>query len=501
MVRGGWFTRRVPLILSVLAVLAMVAGVTAWQYRRQIELVPLYLRPIDDRDRTAAKKDGFDVLVMVLDACRADKLPAYGFPRETAPAIDALARDPDATVFRRHYANATWTKPSTASLFTGLFPHEHGAFKAWRPGDGDQTGRSFVAQVLSDEAETMGEMFADEGYYTFAAITGSHIDQQFGFAQGFDEYYALGGESELPRVWVTNALVRAIEGNFFGYVHLLGCHQPFPPAVRHQGYMAAYGFEYPEAERIAQGVDFTTTAVKEPLNEGRLELTEDDRRFLNLIYEAQVRWMDEQFFEPILAALKDAGRYDNTLIIVTADHGEALFEHQAYAHAGSLLWEEVVRIPLIVKFPKGTRPAALGAEVEELTSSVDLLPALATMLGRKVPEHARGTPIFDGAFAGPVLIEGFACPPTVDDCLLSWSLLEDRYKLIQHPGEIMLFDLEHDPLETRSIAEEHPDLVVQLAAAAAELRGRSTTNFLASDVETQIDEDAVRTLRSLGYIQ
>ena len=498
----GWFARRAPLLVVAIAALAAVAGAVAWQYRSDLKLLSYYVRPIDDRERIAAKNDGFDVLLLVLDACRADKLSAYGFERPTAPALDALARDPDATLFRRHYANGTWTKPSTASLFTGMFVHEHGAFKSWRPEQGDGTGQSFIAQVLPDEVATMAELFADEGYYTFGAVTGHHIDQQFGFAQGFDEYHALGGfGGDGPRVQVANALVGATEGNFFGYVHMLGCHYPFPPEVRHAGYMESYGFEYAEAERIADGVDFTTAAVNSPLNEGRLALTDDDLRFLNLLYEAQIRLMDEEYIQPILAALKETGRYDNTLIIVTADHGEALYEHQAYAHAGDLLWEEVVHIPLIVKFPKGMRPTTLGDEVAELTSSVDLLPAVAQMLERAAPAHARGAPIFGGTFAGSVLIEGPFCPPALDDCLNSWALLKDDYKLIDAPGEALLFDLERDPLEQHSIAEERPELVAQLRAAAAELRGESTSDFLARDVETDLDEEAVRSLRGLGYIQ
>ena len=104
--------------------------------------------------------------------------------------------------------------------------------------------------------------------------------------------------------------------------------------------MATYGFDYPEAERIAQGVDFTTTEIAESLNHGSLKLTADDVRFLNLIYEAQIRLMDEQIVQPLLAALKETGRYDNTLIVVTADHGEALYEHQTYAHGEDWLWRK-----------------------------------------------------------------------------------------------------------------------------------------------------------------
>ena len=500
----GWLTRRLPVLLVTVAALTGVAGAVAWQYRSELRaelrLLRHYFRPIDDRERIAVKKDGFDVLFVVLDACRAHKLSAYGFKKETAPGIEALARDPDATLFRRHYANATWTKPSTTSLFTGMFAHDHGMFKSWR---GKQDGRTvyrFSNQVLSDESETMAEMFAEEGYYTFATTYGAVLVREFGFAQGFDEFLQFGRQQK-AQTWATDALVRSIEGNYFGFAHFHGCHQPFPPEARHEGYMATYGFDYPEAERIAQGVDFTTTEIAESLKDGSLKLTADDVRFLNLIYEAQIRLMDEQIVQPLLAALKETGRYDNTLIVVTADHGEALYEHQTYAHGEDWLWEEVVHIPLIVKFPKNMRPPALGNEVAELTSSVDLLPALAGLLGRAAPKQAHGSPIFGGTFGNLILIDGYACPSALNDCLGSWAVLKDRYKLIESPGEALLFDLEHDPLEQNSIAESWPELVAELRAAAAELRSELIGDSLARDVEIEIDDEAVRQLRGLGYIQ
>ncbi len=143
----------------------------------------------------------------------------------------------------------------------------------------------------------------------------------------------------------------------------------------------------------------------------------------------------------------------------------------------------------------------LGNEVAELTSSVDLLPALAGLLGRAAPKQAHGSPIFGGTFGNLILIDGYACPSAVNDCLGSWAVLKDRYKLIESPGEALLFDLEHDPLEQNSIAESRPELVAELRAAAAELRSESIGDSLARDVEIEIDDEAVRQLRGLGYIQ
>jgi arylsulfatase A-like enzyme len=496
-----WFHRSFVILPMAAAVAVLLAG-AAWKYRTSLERLAQYVRPIDDRERIAVKTDGFDVLFLVLDACRPDKLSAYGFERQTTPTIDALARDPDATLFRRHYANANWTKASTASLFTGMFVHEHGVFKGWRPTQSEPTGRAFATQVLSDEIETLAEMLAKEGYYTFSIVHGHHLNPQFGFAQGFHEYYTgadfLGDRS---RMWATNALLESIKGNYFGYVHLIGCHQPFPPGVRHEGYMDTYGFDYAEAERISIGIDFTTTEIKELINRRELRLNSDDVRFLNLIYEARMRWMDQNIVRPIISKLKETGRYDDTLIIITADHGEALYEHESYAHAGRYLWDEVVQVPMIVKFPKNQQPAAVGAEVSELTSSVDLMPALADLLGRPAPNEVRGAAVFRGRFAESTLVEAYDCPEALNDCLYSWAFLHGDQKLIEYPGESLLFNLQQDPSEQHSLHETQPGAAAELRDRAAELRSVSTTKFLADEVQAEIDEEAVRTLRSLGYIQ
>ena len=498
----GTISRNFSIALVIVAALAVVGAGVAWKKSALTSRLldhRHYFAPVDDRERIATKDDGFDVLLLVLDACRPDKLSAYGFERETTPNLDRLVQDPDAARFQRHYVNANWTKPSTASLFTGMFVHEHDAFKAWGPGRDDGM---FSAQVLSDKAKTLAEMFDEEGYYTFGIVHADHLEAEFGFAQGFDEYYTSADYGlDRSKVWATNALIRSIQGNYFGYVHLLACHQPFPPGERHEGYMQTYGFDYPEEERISQGVNFKNNRIKDRINDGKLKLTEQDVRFLHLAYEAKTRYMDEEFVRPILETLKETGRYGNTLVVVTGDHGELLYEHERYAHGHLPLWEEVVRVPLIVKFPKGKRPAALAREVNELTSSVDLLPALADLLGRPAPTHARGAAIFSGEFAGTTMIEGRACARELNDCLVSTAILSDAYKLLEYPGETLLFDLESDPMEQNSIAEKRPSLSGELQAAADRLRSASTTEFLARDTETKLDKEALERLRGLGYVQ
>jgi Sulfatase len=242
------------------------------------------LRPIDDRSRVGGR-DGPSVLLVVLDACRSDKLGSYGFSRDTSPAIDELARDPDSVAFLNHYVQAPWTKPSTASLFTGLFPSDHGVVLGIEEASDDASGGHYRTQVLSPDAVTIAEALRDAGYYTFEVVAPHHLAADFGFEQGFTEYHGItswpGGD--LQRLSVTTALIESIKGRFFGYVHFLGCHAPFQHRYRDAEYMTTYGFEYDEAGRQEAGIDFTKTEISSRVNDGELELSNEDVKFLHLI--------------------------------------------------------------------------------------------------------------------------------------------------------------------------------------------------------------------------
>jgi arylsulfatase A-like enzyme len=447
--------------------------------------------PVAQRAPSAAVKG---VLVVVLDACRPDKLGAYGFQRGTTPVIDALARDPDAVLFRRHYVQGTETKTSTASLLSGLLLREHGVLSTASLEEVPESAPRFRTGVLDDSVETMAEAFRELGYATFGVVKSWHLLPEYGYAQGFDEYYSprnlkvgdLGRSRKVAEI-----LARAPE-RFFGYVHLNACHHPFSRPQRDAAYMAEYGFDYDEEARQAAGVDFTLSAVKTAILRREVALSDDDIRFLNLVYEAKLRHVDADVLAPIFQVLRDSGRWDDTLLIVTADHGEELYEHRGYAH-GHALWEEVIHVPLIVKFPKGERPPELPREVDVPTRSIDLLPSLLALAGGHGEGGGSGVSILTGERPGFVLSERFD---------RGYALLRGGHKLIEDDGRVRLFDLEADPGETRDLAAAMPERVAEMrdfaaerfAAAAAPARHRTQT-------EGPVDPDEVKALRALGYLE
>lgn len=403
------------------------------------------------------------ILFVVLDGTRADRLGCYGYPRETTPAIDALARDPDAVVYRRHYVQGAHTKPSTASLFVGHYVFEHGAILGHEHQERPVRPRFLPTQVLSGRWTTMAERLRSLGFYTFGVVEGFQLDNRYGFDQGFDDYippaHAYG---EWQRVAKTVELIRAAPGRFFGYLHLAGCDDPYELIQRHPRIMERYGFDYDEQARMRAGVDFTTSKVAQEINNGRLHLDPEDTRFLSLVYDAKLASVDANLVSPLIEALKDAGRYDNTLIILTADHGEELYEHGGYGD-GHALWDEIVHVPLIVKFPRGHKPRRLPGEVNRITQSIDLLPSLLAWCGMS-DSHLPGRDIFQGAPGDRAYSE------TAD----AWAIIEGDHKLIVRGRRTLLFDRRADPHERTSLAASDPQRVQAMRDAAYDVRHRAS---------------------------
>jgi arylsulfatase A-like enzyme len=435
-----------------------------------------------------------NILVVVLDACRPDRMGCYGYDRETTPAIDALAADPDTVLFRRHYVQGAWTKASTASLFTGLFAFQHGVLRGDVMEETEDRPGVFLTSVLDARFDTMAERLGGLGYHTFAVVKSRHLTPALGFAQGFEDYHSPEEvHDDGQRVAKVLELAGAARRPFFGYLHVSGCHHPFPESRRHPAVMERYGAEpaYDEKARQAAGVDFTDSEIKHRILDGEVRLEPEDVGFLGLVYDAELRQVDENQVLALVAGLRERGLYDDTLVVLTADHGEELYEHGGYAH-GHALWDEVVHVPLLVKFPRGRRPAALGREVSAVTQSVDLLPSLLAFSGAPPAPELPGADIFGG---GP---RGFAFSQTKD----RWALVQDGHKLIDDGTDARLFDLEADPGERQDLALARPERVAAMRLAVDALRQHVAIGPAdAPAVETQLDPEAVEALRGLGYVR
>jgi arylsulfatase A-like enzyme len=434
-----------------------------------------------------------DVLIVVIDAMRADRPGCYGYGRDTTPALDALAADPDAVLYRRHHVQGAYTKSSVASLFTGLYVFQHGVILFNMPENAERPGY-FPAQVLRDGFDTMAERFKRLDYATFAVVKSWHLDPKNGFAQGFDRYVGAWLDGDLNRADETLRLARSSPQPFLGYLHLAGAHHPYEPPARDPAFMQRYGVEagirYDEAARVAQGISFNTADIAAAIGEGRVALEPADVEFLNLVYDAELRRADATL-ERLLRGLKESGRYDDTLLVVTADHGEELYDHGGYAH-GHAVWGEIMQVPLVVKFPRGRKPEGLGREVRAATQAIDLLPSLLAWAGGPAASDLPGTDIF----ARPP--RDIAWCETLDE----WALVHDGLKLIDGGAKPLLFDNLADPFDAHDLADARPQDVERLRRVAAALRATVALRPSAAPVvESPLAPEVVDALRSLGYVR
>lgn len=321
-----------------------------------------------------------------IDALRAEVPFAEHGGAPVMPALAAFAEQ--AVVFEHAYVTAPNTKLSTASMFTGLWPTRHGvtaaAHAVWPEG-------SRHADPLDARFETLPEMLLAHGFETWTHRYTIFLDEGAGLLQGFARRDLAAGE-------VTP--LETTSERMFAYEHLLGLHAPYAPSASAR---AALGVAPPRA------VDPASTDWY------RGTLDADARAELRAHYLAEGRDADERLGRR-LAWLRETGRWDGALVIVTSDHGEEFVEHGATGHSIQL-YEEVVRVPLIVKFPSGSRWARRhGERIPHRVRLVDLYPTILELVTDARPPHE-----LDGASLLPILA-GEETDPRARDVVLRMAL-------------------------------------------------------------------------------
>jgi arylsulfatase A-like enzyme len=440
---------------------------------------PLATAPIDDPIVTAVPPSASapDVILVTLDTTRADHLSTYGYDRATSPHLTTFAAD--ALLFTEARSPAAWTLPGHASLFTGMYPSRHGAhFAGTRlPGE-SRDGRPMVAFPLAPSAVTMAEALRDRGYQTGGFVANfSYLYRDFGVAQGFGRY------EDAPRLLfrlrpVALRLAQQVQPPFclapirsaheinaaalawldraspsrpvFLFVNYMEAHQPRLAASPYD----RWSRELPEHERLARRNLYYEHAVR--------NLPDVERRFIAANYDGQVASMDEALGE-LLEALRARGRYEKALVIVTADHGEFLGEHEQMGHIGQMLYEPVLHIPLVVKYPGAEHPRGRSTNPVQL---VDVLPTVLEATGAPLPPGVQGEPLghVDHATLAEEDIDPYLVARYGSQYDRSVRVLYDGdYKLIRTSrGESMLFDLARDPEERNDLAAAEPERAATL---------------------------------------
>lgn len=405
------------------------------------------------------------VVVIVVDTLRADHLPIYGYGKDTAPFLTRLAQE--SVVFEHAYAAASWTAPSTASLFTSLYPFQHGVVLGLRATRKLQArDHGLRLRTLPEELDTLPEVLQRAGYATFGLTQNVNISARLGFDQGFQRFRNLPADDTADvlhaRLVAWKRHLDAAPRSFL-YLHYLDPHSPYH-------------------ERAP---------LFDPRSEGRA------RRIS--AYDSEIHYVDDYLRQAYELFAWD----DDTLLVVTADHGEEFWEHGSVEH-GRTLYGEVLNVPLLVRFP-GARFA--GRRVSAPVSLIDVLPTLRDALGLPADARDQGRsllPLLRGGetAAQRTLFAHLHRPePSTGRVLDQRAALGSGRKLVMGvENGPALFDLFADPLDHVNLAAREPRLAEQLRDGYAAFE-RGAPRYVGAERDVALDDATRERLRALGYVE
>ena len=419
-----------------------------------------------------------DVLLILLDAARAD---AFNDDLVETPAVDALASE--GTRFRDAISPTSWTGQSVPAMLTGLYPGATGA-QVW-------------SSPIPEDLPTLAERLSEAGYQTSAWSQHSLYSNNKTLLRGVAHFVESRG-TVLERAVLPTADDLFVDGQpTFTLIHLLPPHGPYRPPEPFNGSLSGwYTGDFPQS---------APSLARAAQPQGR-KPTDEDVRYIRARYDENVRFADHLVGE-LVQMFRDAGRYDDAIVIVTSDHGEGFFEHGRFIHT-RLLYEEFIRIPLIIKWPQAVH--GFSAEVDDTVSLVDLAPTLVDGLGLATRTGFQGRTLLPLAFDGAsphrdlfVQTRGAerldATPSRVK------AMRTNGYKVIlgESVGSLEVYHLTSDPNEHHDLAETDP---MRARALLQRLLLQTHRNALVLSDHTQepaqpLDEEALQRLRALGYLR
>ncbi|MBU0719369.1 MAG: sulfatase [Planctomycetes bacterium] len=440
-----------------------------------------------------------NVILISVDTLRLDHLGCYGYGRDTSPFIDRLASE--GVLFENHISSTSWTLPAHAALFTSLSDSVHGCTDADR--------------VLQDKHITLAERFADAGYETAGFFSGPYLHPAFGLGQGFDLYqnctsYRQVIDARPPSDWVEGddmarmaqaditspTVYQAVsswlaghgESKFFMFIHLFDVHQDFTPPPPYDTMFD------PDYDGSFTGKDFFYNKLV------NADMPERDLEHLLALYDGEIAWTDYHI-KKIVEELDRRGLLASSIIALTSDHGTEFFEHGWKGHRMTL-YDEVVRIPLVIRYPARL---AGGVRVAEQTRSIDVGPTLLELAGLRAPEDVMGHSLLAAAsgdelaFDNLALTELFSVGRNMRSVrTIQWKFIHDR---VNDDG--YYFDLIDDPRELRAVRNFSPSIKREISTSFA--RALATLSAFSARLEataegSDIPPEVLAQLKSLGYV-
>ena len=426
-------------------------------------------------------------MLIVVDALRPDHLGLYGYERPTSPHLDEWARE--SAVFERAFTTSPWTLPAFGSLLTGEIPARHGAGSRVRASNWTASSR------LDDSLPTLPERLLASGFATGAIVNNPWLPPAVGLDRGFGTYdYQRPGERDHRRadevVDLALAWLDRNAGNpFFLMVHVLDPHMSYDAPPPFGGRFTSGlegGFELPVGE--PRKTQRQAESIPEP-----------ERAFIRAAYDEEIAFVDEELGR-LFDGLRDRDLWNRIIVVLTADHGEELFDHEGFEH-GHSVYQELLHVPLVMGGP-GVRPARHAEPV----SLVDIPHTILDALGVERGDPPDSLPGSAGLSLWPVVTEGEAVPNrllTVEGTLYG----SEQRAAIQWPlkltveigsGRRRLFNLERDPQERTDLAPAERRAVSFLSQELSNRLRAAREGVRTEDVP--LDEATLEELRSLGYV-
>lgn len=447
----------------------------------------------------AGNGDIRNVILISLDTLRADHLGCYGHSRFRTPAIDKLATE--GVLFENYVSTAPSTLASHTALMTGSFPHTHGV-----PRNGF---------YVSDKNVTLAEVLKEHGFTTAAFIGSFALASIYNLDQGFDVYderldmtRRRSASHERLAEDVTDAVLAWLpdhrDDRLFLFVHYFDAHSSYTPPP-------PYDRMYRTDSLPIEGSQKDIKAAREKLKKsGNRAISEVG--VLNALYGGEISYLDEHLGR-LFEGLRKSGVWDNSLVILTGDHGETMVEHREWFDHGRQVYDTTIKPPLIVRFPKAKSG---GRRVTNVVSSVDVMPTVLDWLGITGPERMEGATfaaVRNGenlAKHGPVFCEAtkpfykrYENDPTWRNQKKMKCIRTERWKLAWLPLEntYELYDLAADSTEQINLLArpdfDPPPLVEELKRKLHAWAGQANplwTEKVSSELSTKM-------LRDMGYVQ
>ncbi|MBU4329367.1 MAG: sulfatase-like hydrolase/transferase [Acidobacteria bacterium] len=437
---------------------------------------------------------GFNVVLISIDTLRPDHLGCYGYGVDTSPTIDRLAAE--GVRFENAFSSTTWTLPAHVSLLTGMPDGVHGV--------------TSEASLLDENRDTLAEIMRRTGRHTLGVFTGPYLLPFWGFHQGFDTYAdatrydktlegaevisaAEKGRTTPDALDRVEALLADISGRpFFLFLHLFDAHPDFDPPP-------------PYDTRFDPGYSGSVTGIDIMNNPSvHAAMPERDRLHLQALYDGEIRFINDRGLDRLLGILEARQCLENTLIVLTSDHGEEFFEHGVFGHRQNL-YDTTLRIPLIVWAP-ALVPS--GVTVKTPVRIYDILPTILELTEVPRPDGILGrslVPLFsEEAVEGewPSLFAGLESQSRKMEALRT-----ERYKMVvDFKNDVRaLFDLQADPEEKAPLTDRSLPLFLQFQDMFFKQRWELTSiaeNLPKGPVRRRdMDPELRERLRSLGYIK